>query len=77
MDLLSLPHSNTEIFSTTSSKGPLSAMKPLKIDFVSDHNPVHVKIKNYLQEQREFLKKFVADLLEGSMVYINQTSSWA
>ena len=76
-ELRSLINNNLSILCTTLSAGPLADSKPLKIDLTPDCRPVRVKLRNYSQEQREFLKKFVADLLSCSMVYANPTSSWA
>ena len=76
-ELRSLINNNMSIFCTTFSGGPPADIKPLKIDLTPDSRPVRVKLRNYSQEQREFLKKFVADLLSCGMVYPNPTSSWA
>ena len=75
-ELRSLINNNLSIFCTTFSGGPPADIKPLKIDLTPDRRPVPVKLRNYSQEQREFLKKFVADLLSCGMVYANPTSSW-
>ena len=76
-ELRSLIKNNLSIFCTTFTAGPPVDIKTLKIDLNPDCRPVRVKLRNYSQEQREFLKKFVADLLSCGMVYANPTSSWA
>ena len=59
-ELRSLIGNNLSIFCTTFSAGPRAEIKPLKIYLAPQSRPVLIKLRNYSQEQREFLKKFVA-----------------
>ena len=66
-----------DVFRNSLSSGPPAKIRSLKIELTADAKPVKVRLRNYSQEQREFLSKFVQDLVEHKMVYLNQTSQWA
>lgn len=76
-ELRAIVDDNIAVFCTTSSDGPPAAVKPLKINLASDVRPVRVKLRNYSQEQRKFLKKMVADFIKCKMVYLNPFPTWA
>lgn len=66
-----------DIFRVSFSSGPPAKVEPLKIDLVSDARPVRVKLRNYSQDQRNFLSNFVEKLVNAGMAYPNPTSPWA
>lgn len=66
-----------DVFRTAFSAGPPARLRPLKIDLTPDAVPVKVRLRNYSQDQRDFLKKFVSNLVYNDMAYPNPTSSWA
>ena len=70
-DIRSLVNNNLSIFCAAFSAGPPAGIKPFKMDLAPHGRPVRVKLRNYSQEQRQFLKKFVADLLLCGMVHAN------
>lgn len=61
--LKTLLDDNTKLFSKTVSHGLPAKVKPLKIDLTADSKPVRVKLRNYFQDQRRFLKTFVDKLI--------------
>ena len=65
------------IFRIGFSSGPPARFPPLKVDLTSDAKPVKVRLRNYSQEQREFLSGFVKKLIDHGMAYANPTSPWA
>lgn len=65
------------VFRTSFSAGPPAKVQPLKIDLVPDATPVRVRLRNYTQAQRQFLKDFVAQLEKANMAYFNPSSAWA
>lgn len=70
-------YSHLDVFRTGLSSGPAAKLPPLQIALTPDAKPVKVRLRNYSQEQREFLRTFVATLLEKGMVYRNPTAPWA
>ena len=69
--------SHTNVFRTSFSSGPAAKFPPLKIDITADAKPVKVRLRNYSQDQREFLKELVDKLVRTGMAYPNPTSRWA
>lgn len=69
--------SYAEIFHIGLSTGPPAQVPPLKIDLAPDAKPTRVKLRNYSMEQRSFMRTFVAEPMEASMVYSNTTAAWA
>jgi hypothetical protein len=65
-----------DIFRVAFSSGPAAKLRPLDIKLTTDARPVRVKIRNYSQEQREFLSKWVTGLVRCGMAYSNPTSPW-
>lgn len=70
-------HNHMDVFRTSFSSGPPAKLRPLSIELESDARPVRVRLRNYSKDQREFLSKFVSDLLRHGMAYPNPTSPWA
>ena len=66
-----------DIFRTSFSAGPAAKLPPLKIDLTPDAKPVKVRLRKYSQEQKEFMRDFVNDLVANGMAYPNPTSIWA
>lgn len=66
-----------DIFQVGLSAGPPAKLPPLKIELLPETRPVQDRLRNYSQEQRDFLATFVSKLLECGMVYSNPTSKWA
>lgn len=68
---------HTDIFRVSFSSGPPAQVPLLKIDLAPNATPVRVRLRNYSQEQRNFMPKMVSNLVKCSMVYLNPTSPWA
>lgn len=68
---------HADLFRTSFSSGPPADIPPLKVDLVPDARPVRVRLRNYSQEQREFLSNMVNKLVENGLAYPNPTSPWA
>jgi hypothetical protein len=56
--------------------GPPAKLKPLTINLQLDATPVRVKLRRYPQEQRDFLKSFVDQLVSSRLAYRNASSTW-
>ena len=69
--------SNTNIFRTSLSSGPPADVEPLRVELVHDAQPVKVRLRNYSPAQRQFLDKFMKDLIRCNMVFPNPSSKWA
>lgn len=65
------------VFRTSFSAGPPAKAKPLEISLVSDASPVRVRLCNYSQAQRKFLRNFATQLVNANMAYLNPSSAWA
>lgn len=68
---------HTDIFRVCFLSGPSAKLSPVKIDLMPNATLVHVFLRNYSQEQREFLSSFVAHLINFGMAYPNPTSPWS
>ena len=66
-----------DIFRTSFSAGPPAKLPPLEIELTSDAKPVKVLLRNYSQEQKEFMRDFASDLVSNGLAYPNPTSKWA
>lgn len=66
-----------DIFRLSFSASPPAGLPPLKIALNDDSRPVLVKLRNNSQEQKEFLRDFVSDLVRNGMAYPNPSSKWA
>lgn len=75
--LKKLVSDHTDIFRTSFSSGPPADIPPLKIDLVPEAKPVRVRLRNYSQEQRDFLSETVKNLVSCGMAYPNPSSPWA
>jgi hypothetical protein len=56
--------------------GPPAKLPPLTINLQPDAIPVRVKLRRYPQEQRDFLKSFVDQLVSSGLAYRNASSTW-
>lgn len=65
------------IFQTSFSTGPLVRLPPLKVGLAPEVKPVKVCLRNYSQEQRHFLDKFLKALVRHGLAYPTPTSKWA
>lgn len=63
-------------FGITFSEMP-AKIEPLRIELTPDAHAIRVKLRNYSEEQRSFMKSLVADLIKHSCVYANPTAKWA
>lgn len=68
---------NIENFRTSFSEGPPARIKPLRIELTPHARQVKVRLRNYSQEQRDFLKDFVVKPICSGIAYSNPTSPWA
>lgn len=57
--------------------GPPAKAKPLRIDLTQKTSPTRVRLRNYSQEQRKFLVRFVDLLISAGMAYFNPSGAWA
>lgn len=76
-ELRTLVLGHVDLFRTTFSACGSAKVSPLKIVLKGGATPIRVKLRNYSQEQREFLQKLIAELVRCDMVYPNPTASWA
>lgn len=76
-ELSTIVNEHLNIVRTSLSAGPPADFPPLKIELTPDAKPVHVRLRKYSKEQREFLDKFVDSLVKYGMTYPNPTSPWA
>jgi len=76
-NLRGILHAHLDIFRTSFSAGPPAKLPPLKIELMPDAKPVKVRLRKYSQAQKEFMRKFVDDLVANGMAYPNPTSRWA
>lgn len=53
------------------------AITPLKLELKPYAKPVDVKIGNYSDSHRRFLRKLVGKLLDAGLIYPNPTSKWS
>lgn len=65
-----------DVFGTDYSQSSAS-IPLLRLELKPDTKPVHVKIRKYSENQRQFLRNLVAKLLEAGFVYPNPTSKWS
>lgn len=66
-----------DIFLISFSSGQPARLPLLKIELTPDAGPIKVRLRNYSQDQRDFLAKFVEDLVCHGHAYLNQTSKLA
>ena len=66
-----------DIFRTSFSSGPPARLPPLEIELTNDATPVKVRLRKYSSDQRDFMYKFVQDLVRHGLAYANPTSKWA
>lgn len=73
----SLVHEILNIFRTYFSKGPPANVPHLKIELSGSAKPICVKIRNYSQIQRQFLRRMTTKFVDAVLIYPNPTSIWA
>lgn len=66
-----------EIICTSFSSGPEVRLPLLNIKLTSQPKPIKVRQQMFLQEQRDFTKKFMDKLVLHRLTYPNFTSKWA
>lgn len=76
-ELSKIVNEHKNIFRVSFSSGPPANVEPLRIELVNDAKPVRVRLRNYTQEQREFLADLTKRLIDSNMVFSNPTSPWA
>lgn len=76
-NLKGILHDHMDIFRTSFSAGPGAKLPPLKIELTPDAKPVKVRLRKYSQDQEDFMRKFVDDLVANGLAYANPTSKWA
>lgn len=62
VELRSIVNEHNNMFRTTFSAGPPAYVPPLEVKLSQDARPVRLSLRNYSLEQRDFLKRHVADL---------------
>ena len=75
--LSELVNKHKDVFRISFSSGPPARIRPLRIELTPNAQPVRVRLRNYSQEQKEFLSEMVAKLVRHGMAYANPTSAWA
>lgn len=73
--LRQLVQNNVDVFKTLFSAGPPAKIDPLHIELTSDAKPSRVRLRNYSQEQRQFLSRFVETLESAGMAYFNTSAA--
>lgn len=76
-NLKSILRDSIDIFRTSFSSGPPAKLPPLEIELTQDAQPVKVRLRKYSQEQKEFMRMFVNDLVHHGLAYPNPRSKWA
>lgn len=64
-----LINTNIDVFRNGFSSGPPSKIRPLRIELMPEAKKIRVHLLNYTQEQNEFLKSMVEDLIRHGMEY--------
>ena len=72
-----LVNDHKDIFCLGISASPPANFTPLRIDLEPEAKPIKVRLRNYSEAQRSFLKQFVSHLIEYGMAYANPTAKWA
>lgn len=70
-------HDHIAAFRIAFSHGPSAILPPPRIDLTAKASPVKCRLRNYLPEQRIYLKYFVNSLVQAGMAYPNLTTKWA
>lgn len=77
MNLKKIVTDHSDIFRTSLSSGPAADVDPLRIGLFPDAKLVKVRLRNYTQNQRNFLSDFVQKLVSFRMAYPNPSSPWS
>ena len=75
--LETLVSEHVNIFRTSFSSGLPAKIKPLRIELTPHARPTKVRLRNYSQEQKEFLTEMIYKLIRHGMAYANPMSAWA
>lgn len=70
-----LDHMN--IFHNSISSGSGAKHPPMKIDLTPDAKSVKAKLCKYSQDEKDLMKKFVGNLVDLGLAYVNPTCKWA
>lgn len=65
-----------DVFWTSFSAGPPAKVSSLNIELTSDTKPTCFRLRNYSQEQHQFLCHFVELLLSVGMAYFSSSAFW-
>lgn len=76
-ELCTLVHNSSDIFRISFSTVPPGRLPPLRISLTEDAKPFRVRLRNYFQDQHEFLQIFISELVRCKMVYPNPSARWA
>jgi hypothetical protein len=66
----------TDIWRIGFSSGPPAKLPPMKISLHPGAVPVRVRVRKYPHEQREFLSRFVAELVANGLAVRNPHATW-
>ena len=66
-----------DVFRLKLGRDPPVQMPPLIVNVRPDAIPVRCKARRYSVEQRQFMKKHVAELVQAGLVYRNPRSRWS
>jgi hypothetical protein len=66
----------TDIWRIGLSPGPPAKLPPMHISLRPGANPVRVRVRKYPQEQREFLSRFVTELVANGHAVRNPHATW-
>ena len=77
MEMRTILLKHKDIFRIRLGGGPPAKLPPMKINLAPEAKPIRVRLRNYSQQQKEFLANFVGKLMKYGIVYSNPTSAWA
>jgi hypothetical protein len=75
-ELRSLVHEYRDIWRIALSSGPPADLPPLHIKLKSGATPVRTKLRRYPQAQKDFLTRFVNELVGLGLAYRNPRATW-
>lgn len=75
-ELHQLVQNNQDILLTSFSSGPSAKTKPSQIQLTHEAKPFSARLQKYLQEQKDFLARFVKQLVEAGMANFNPSATW-
>ena len=77
MEMETMLMKNTDIFRMRLAGGPPAKLPPMKINLTAEAKPIRARLRNYSQQQKDFLAKFVSKLMKDGIFHSNPTSAWA